>query len=133
VAQGLYEITLCEEFAKINELNGGITLSSGIQARVSDKSLTDSVEVTVVWEYDSMACPQIIVQLYKGFMKVYTNQSGIYEGGFAVVEHRDKEQVTGLEIAESFNLCGHQAFKTHIKNIAVFMHEDDRRVSGALQ
>jgi hypothetical protein len=23
-------------------------------------------------------------------------------------------------------LCGHQAFKTHIKNIAVFIHKDDR-------
>jgi hypothetical protein len=30
-----------------------------------------------------------------------------------------------LEIAESFILCGHQAHKTHIKNIAVFMHNDD--------
>jgi ribosomal protein L24 len=28
-------------------------------------------------------------------------------------------------MAESFILCGHQAFKTHIENIAVFMHKDD--------
>jgi hypothetical protein len=42
------------------------------------------------------------------------------------VEHGDKDQAAGLEIAESFILCGHQAFKMHIKNIAVFMHEDDR-------
>ncbi len=57
---------------------------------------------------------------------MYTNQSGIYEGGTAVVEHRDKDQAEGLEMAEPFILCGHQAFKTHIKSIAVFMHEDDR-------
>jgi hypothetical protein len=69
-----------------------------------------------------MACPQTIVQLYKGLMKVYMNQSGVYEGGVAFLEHRDKDQAVGLEIAESFILCGHQAFKTHIKNIAVFMH-----------
>jgi hypothetical protein len=73
-----------------------------------------------------MACPQTIVQLYKGLMKVYTNQSGVYEGEVAVVEHRDKDQAAGLEIAESFILCGHQAFKTHIKSIAIFMHEDDQ-------
>jgi hypothetical protein len=59
-------------------------------------------------------------------MKVYTNESGVYEGDVAVVEHSDKDRAAGLEIAESFILCGHQAFKTHIKNIAVFMHEDDR-------
>ncbi len=73
-----------------------------------------------------MACPQMIVHLYLGLMKVYTNQSGIYEGSTAVVEHKDKDQATGLEIAELFILCGHQAYKTHIKNIAVFMHNNDR-------
>jgi hypothetical protein len=93
---------------------------------VSDKSLVDSLEGTVVWEYDLMACPQMIVHLYLGLMKVYTNQSGIYEGSTAVVEHKDKDQATGLEIAELFILCGHQAYKTHIKNIAVFMHNNDR-------
>jgi hypothetical protein len=67
----------------------------------------------------------MIVQLYKGLIKGYTNQSGIYEGSIAIVEHKDKDQVVGLEIAESFILCGHQAFKTHIKNIAVFMHNND--------
>jgi hypothetical protein len=49
----------------------------------------------------------------------------VYEGDVAIVEHREKDQAAGLEMAESFILCGHQAFKTHIKNIAVFMHEDD--------
>jgi hypothetical protein len=48
----------------------------------------------------------------------------VYKGVIAIVEHRVKDQAAGLEIAESFILCGHQAFKTHIKNIAVFMHED---------
>jgi hypothetical protein len=107
----------------MNEMTGSITLSLGM--RVPDKSLVDSQEGMVVWEYSSMACPQTIVQLYKGLMKVYTNQSGVYEGGVAAVVHRDKDQAAGLEIAESFILCSHQAFKTHIKNIAVFMHKDD--------
>jgi hypothetical protein len=47
-AQGLYVITLREDFAKMNELTGSITLSSGVQARVANKSLVDSLEGTVV-------------------------------------------------------------------------------------
>ncbi len=54
------------------------------------------------------------------------NQSGVYEGSMAVVEHQDKDQAAGLEVAESFILCGHQDFKTHIKSIAVFIHKDDQ-------
>ncbi len=103
-----------------------MTLTSGVQAAAGDKSIVDSLEGTVVWEYDSMACPQTIVRLYRGMMKAYVNQTNTYEGSTVVVEHQDKDQAAGLELAESFILCGHQAFKTHIKNIAVFIHNDDR-------
>jgi hypothetical protein len=68
-AQGLYEITLREEFARLNELTGSLTLISGVQAAAGDKSIVDSLEGTVVWEFDSMACPQTIVRLYRGMMK----------------------------------------------------------------
>jgi hypothetical protein len=64
VAQGLYEITLREEFARLNELTGSLTLTSGVQAAAGDKSIVDSLEGTIVWEYDSIACPQTIVKLY---------------------------------------------------------------------
>ncbi len=37
-----------------------------------------------------------------------------------------KTRTAGLEVAESFVLCGHHAYRTHIKNIAVFVHKDDR-------
>jgi hypothetical protein len=40
-SQGLYEITLREEFARMNELAGSLTLTSGIQARAADKSIAD--------------------------------------------------------------------------------------------
>ncbi len=59
-------------------------------------------------------------------MKVYVNQSGVYEGSMAVLEHQDKDQVAGLEMIESFILCGYQAFKTHTKSFAIFIHKDDR-------
>jgi hypothetical protein len=125
-SQGLYEITLREEFARMNKLTGSLTLTSGVQARAADKSIADSLEGTVVWEYDPMECPQTIVRLYKGMMKAYVNQTSTYEGSTVVVEHQDKDQAAGLELAESFILCSHQAFWTHIKNIAVFVHKDDR-------
>jgi hypothetical protein len=79
-AQGLYEITHREEFARLNELTGSLTLTSGVQAMAGDKSMVDSLEGTVVGEYDSMACPQTMVRLCRGMMKVYVNQSGVYEG-----------------------------------------------------
>jgi hypothetical protein len=40
--------------------------------------------------------------------------------GSAVVGHKEKDQATGLELAESFVLCGYQAYKTHIKSIVMF-------------
>ncbi len=125
-SQGLYEITLREEFARMNELTGSLTLTSGVQARAADKSIVDSLEGTIVWEYDPMECPQTIVKLYKGMMKAYVNQTNTYKGSTVVVEHQDKDQAAGLELAESFILCGHQAFRTHINNIAVLVHKDDR-------
>jgi hypothetical protein len=50
-------------------LTGSLTLTSGVQAVAGDKSLVDSLEGTVVWEYDVMACPQTIVKLFRGMMK----------------------------------------------------------------
>jgi hypothetical protein len=55
--QGLYEITLREEFARLNDLTGNLTLTSGVQVTAGDESIVDSLEGTVVWEYDSMAFP----------------------------------------------------------------------------
>ncbi len=53
------------------------------------------------------------------------NQTNTYEGSTVIVDHQDKDQAAGTELAESFILCGCQAFRTHIKNIAVFIHKDD--------
>ncbi len=64
----MYEVTLGEEFARLNELTGSLMLALGVQAQAGDKSMVDSLEGTVVWEDDSIACPQTIVQLYRGMM-----------------------------------------------------------------
>jgi hypothetical protein len=63
IAQGLYKVMLREEFERLNELTGSLTLTSGVQARVGDKRIVDSLEGTVMSEYNSMACPQTIFQL----------------------------------------------------------------------
>jgi hypothetical protein len=47
-AQGLHEITLREEYVRLNELTGSLTLTSGVQAMEGDKSIVDSLEGTVV-------------------------------------------------------------------------------------
>ncbi len=86
----------------------------------------DSLEGTIVWEYDSMDCPQTIVRLYRGMMKAYVNQTNTYKGPTVVVEHQDKDLAARLDLTELFILCRHRAFRTHIKNIAVFLHKDDR-------
>jgi hypothetical protein len=67
-----------------------------------------------------MECPQTIVRLYKGMMKAYVNQSSTYEGSTVVVEHQDKDQAAGLEVAESFILCS-QAGLPH-------PHQEHRRL-----
>jgi hypothetical protein len=41
------------------------------------------------------------------------------------VVHKGKDQSAGLELAESFILCSHQACKTANKSIAVFLHGND--------
>ncbi len=70
------------------------------------------------------------MQQDKGLMKIYTNQTNIYEGSTAVVEHKEKDQAAGLEMGESFILCRCQNYKTHIKSIAMF-HEDQVEVACA--
>jgi hypothetical protein len=44
----------------------------------------------------------------------------------AVVEHKDEDQATGMEIAEPFITCGQKACKTHKKIIAAFIQNDDK-------
>jgi hypothetical protein len=59
--QGLHEMTLREDFAKMNELTRTITPYSGIQMRVIVKRMVDSLEGTMVWNYNSVANPQMVL------------------------------------------------------------------------
>ncbi|MFN9907451.1 MAG: hypothetical protein ACK56F_15240, partial [bacterium] len=82
----------------------------------------DSGEGTYVWEHSKDACPDTLVSLYRGRIKVLTNSTSSFTDGTAIVSGRDKTQVAGLELKETMILCGRAAQTTHIKSIAVFFH-----------
>ncbi len=82
----------------------------------------DSGEGTYDWDYSQDACPDTLVSLYRGRIKVLTNSSASFTDGTAIVAGRDKNQVAGLELKETMILCGRAVQTTHIKSITVFFH-----------
>jgi hypothetical protein len=122
VTQSILEVSVRMEWARVNEVSGIITTTSGLIAPVTDRSMMDTQDGTYVWEYSQEDCPDSIVQLYLGSIKVLSNSSTSYVGGLAIVEGSEKDQVAGLELTESFLLCGRAAMRTHIKNIVIFFH-----------
>ncbi len=117
-----YEVLLRQEWARANNITGMITMASGVIAPTTDRSIMDSAEGTYVWNHSEESCPDTIVKLYSGPIKVLTNTSSTFNGELAIVEGRDKNQVAGLELTETFLLCGRATQKTHIRNIVVFFH-----------
>ncbi len=69
--QATYQVTVRLENAKVNDLLGTIRFDSGLRAQLSDGSLVDSLAGTYVWEHQPLACPQSLVSLYKGPVKVF--------------------------------------------------------------
>jgi len=67
-----------------------------------------------------------LIQLYRGFIRIFSNSTGTLEGGLAMMEDKEKEQVAGLELQQMFVLCGNSALRTHIPSIAVFAHQDQQ-------
>jgi hypothetical protein len=87
-----------------------------------DRTLVDSGEGTFVWDHSQDACPDTLVSLYRGRIKVLTNSTASFTDGTAIVAGRDKNQVAGLGLKETMILCGRAAQMTRIKSIAVFFH-----------
>jgi hypothetical protein len=112
------EVSVRMEWARVNEVLGMITTTSGVM----DSSMMDTQDGTYVWEYSQEDCPDSIVQLYLGSIKVLSNSSTSYAGWLAIVEGSEKDQVAGLELTEPFLLCGRAAMLTHVKNIIVPFH-----------
>jgi hypothetical protein len=78
--QAIYEITVLEEYAKLNALTGTITVALGISAKVGDLSLADPVIGTYVWTHQEEECLRTLVQLYRGPFKILSNCSNTLEG-----------------------------------------------------
>jgi hypothetical protein len=60
------EISLMEEFAKINDMTGTIKLPGNIQAKASDQGVMDSLYGTMVWVHKKASCLQGLTQLFRG-------------------------------------------------------------------
>ena len=69
-AQAVYEITVSEELAKVNDLSGTITLDNGIASKVGDLSLMDSMVGTYVWDHEEEACSKTLIQLYLSLIHI---------------------------------------------------------------
>jgi hypothetical protein len=117
VMTAMYEIYVCQEWARANNLIGSIKLSEYLMGLAMDRTLVDSVEGTYIWDYSQDACPDTLVSLYRGRIKVLTNSTATFLNGTAIVSGRDKNQVAGLELKETMILCGRAAQTTHIKSI----------------
>ncbi len=122
VVQASYEVDIKQVWARANDLTGTIKLTESLVATTTDRATVDSGEGTYVWDFSQDACPDTLVSLYSGPIKVLTNSTTTFTDGTAIVSGRDKNQVAGLELKETMVLCGRAAQKTHIKNIAVFFH-----------
>ena len=122
VVQASYEVDIKQVWARANDLTGTIKLTESLVATTTDRATVDSGEGTYVWDFSQDACPDTLVSLYSGPIKVLTNSTTTFTDGKAIVSGRDKNQVAGLELKETMVLCGRAAQKTHIKNIAVFFH-----------
>ncbi|MFN9909896.1 MAG: hypothetical protein ACK56F_27890, partial [bacterium] len=101
MATAMYEIYVHQEWARANDLTGTIKLSEYLMGTTTDQTLVDSGEGTYVWDYSQDACPDTLVSLYRGQIKVLTNSTASFTDGTAIEAGRHKNQVAGLELKET--------------------------------
>jgi hypothetical protein len=73
-----------------------------------------------VWDHSQDACPDTLVSLYRGRIKVLTNLTATFTDRTAFVSGKDKSQIAGLDLKEAMVLCRQAAQTLHIKNIDMF-------------
>jgi hypothetical protein len=95
LANAMYEIYVRQEWARANDLTGTIKLSEYLMGTTTDRTLVDSGEGTYVWDYSQDACPDTLVSLYKGWIKVLTNSTATFTDGTAIVFERTRTKWLG--------------------------------------
>ncbi len=73
MASAMYEIYIRQEWARANNLTGTIKLLEYLMGTTTDRTLVDSGEGTYVWDYSQDACPDTLVSLYRGWIKMLNN------------------------------------------------------------
>ena len=124
-AQRVLEISLFTEQGEINDAAGTIKLPDGLLAKYKDETVRDSRAGTFVWSAADRDCPSTLSQVFRGDMKFQVNSTDAssLQNGMAVLERAD--QVAGLELTESFHLCHHAAWRTHLRDIIIVIHGDN--------
>ncbi len=90
MATAMYEIYVRQEWARANDLTGTIKLTEYLMGTTTGRTLVDSGEGTYVWDHSKGACPDTLVSLYRGRIKVLTNSTASFTDGMAIVAGRQE-------------------------------------------
>jgi hypothetical protein len=60
-------------------------LSEHLMGITTEKTLVDSGKVTYDWDYSQAPCSDMLVNLYRGHIKVLTNSTVTFSDGTAIV------------------------------------------------
>jgi hypothetical protein len=100
VIQSNFEAFFTEEDGLLHEVTRVLTIPTNgpkaIEANVMDLSSIDSEFGTWIWKRPSQDCPESIVPLYHGPVKVRTNDSSNVVGAFAIIQNTNQTQVSQL-------------------------------------
>ncbi len=96
-ATAMYEIYVRQEWARANDLTGTIKLSEYLMGTTTDRTLVDSGEGTYVWDHLKDACPDTLVSLYRGRIKVLTNYFLHGWHGYRVWQRQEPSCRSGVE------------------------------------
>jgi hypothetical protein len=121
--QSVLEISLMEEFAKVNDRTGMIKFPGNVQTKAAEQGVRDSLLGTMVGSHKQASCPQGLTQLFRGKIRIFSNESSSFVGAIALLE--EKGQVAGLELHSSHLLCHHPAYATHLRDVVLVVHPDN--------
>ena len=97
----------------------------GYYANLADKVAVDTILRTYVWNMTQVECPDTLNHIYRGIMRFYVNSSttASLDNSIAVLDQGT--QVAGLEGMQSFLLCTHTAWKTHMQDVIIVIYLDN--------